>query len=103
MSGLDADGVRFTWGGGQTGLSPFEMGQLLALGTDLRVKFRLPLLQRGHCEAVVTIDEVEERPDGVKIGAGFSEIDDETRDAVQQWAADMSFLKKELRQATEKS
>jgi len=101
MSGLDSQGLRFTWGGGQTSLSPFEMGQMLSIGTELRIKFRLPLLQKGHCEALVTVDEVEERPDGVKLGASFSEIDDETRNAVQQYSEDMAFLKDELRKATE--
>ena len=101
MSGLDAEGLRFTWNGGNTGLSPFEMGQMLSLGTDLSIRFRLPLLQKGHCEAVVTISEVEERPDGVKLAAVFSEIEPEAHTAVQQYARDMAFLKKELRQATE--
>jgi anti-anti-sigma factor len=101
MSGLDGDGLRFTWNGGATGLSPFEMGQMLSLGTDLRIKFRLPLLQKGHCEARVTISEVEERPDGVKIGATFAEIDADTRSAVEQYAEDLAFLKSELRKATE--
>ena len=101
MSALDAEGLRFVWNGGSTNLSPFEMGQMLSLGTDLGVKFRLPLLQKGHCEAVVTVSEVEERADGVKLAATFSEIDPETREAVQQYASDMAFLKKELRQATE--
>ncbi len=102
MSALDSEGLRFTWNGGNTGLSPFEMGQMLSLGTDLNVKFRLPLLKKGHCEAVVTISEVEERPDGVKLVAGFSQIEPETLKAVQQYAADLAFLKKELRSATEK-
>ena len=101
MSGLDSQGLRFTWSGGQTSLSPFEMGQMLSIGTELRIKIRLPLLQKGHCEALVTVDEVEERPDGVKLGASFSEIDDETRNAVQQYSEDMAFLKDELRKATE--
>ena len=100
MSALDADTLHFTWNGGNTGMSPFEMGQMLALGTDLNVKFRLPLLQKGHCEAKVTVSELEERPDGVKLGARFVEIEPETRQAVQQYAADLAFLKKELRQAT---
>ena len=101
MSALDSEGLRFTWNGGQTGLTPFEMGQMLALGTELNVKFRLPLLQKGHCEAVVTVSELEERPDGVKLAATFSEIEPETRQAVQQYAADLAFLKKELRNATQ--
>jgi anti-anti-sigma factor len=102
MSALDTEGLRFTWNGGNSGLSPFEMGQMLSLGTDLTVKFRLPLLQKGHCEAVVTVSEVEERPDGIKLAATFSEIDPETLSAVKQYAADIAFLKKELRSATEK-
>jgi len=100
MSALDAESLRFTWNGGNTGLTPFEMGQMLSLGTDLTVKFRLPLLQKGHCEAVVTVSEVEERPDGVKLAATFSEIEPETLNAVKQYASDMAFLKKELRSAT---
>ena len=102
MSALDTEGLRFTWNGGNTGLTPFEMGQMLSLGTDLTVKFRLPLLQKGHCEAVVTVNEVEERPDGVKMAASFSQIEPETLAAVKQYASDMAFLKKELRSATEK-
>jgi anti-anti-sigma factor len=102
MSALDSEGLRFTWNGGNTGLTPFEMGQMLSLGTDLGVKFRLPLLKKGHCEAVVTVSEVEERPDGVKLAAGFSQIEPETLAAVKQYAADMAYLKRELRSATEK-
>ncbi len=101
MSALDAEGLRFVWNGGTTGLTPFEMGQMLSLGTELDVKFRLPLLQRGHCEAVVTIQEVEERPDGVKLRTSFSELDKETQNAIAQYAKDMAYLKKELRKATE--
>ena len=102
MAGLDSEHLRFTWNGGNTGLTPFEMGQMLSLGTDLSVKFRLPLLKKGHCEAVIMVSEVEERPDGVKLAATFAEIEPETLSAVKQYASDMAYLKKELRSATEK-
>ncbi len=101
MSDLSGEGLRFTWSGGQTGLSPFEMAQFLAIGTDLGVKFRLPLLQKGHCEAVVTVTDVDERDDSVKIGTTFKDVDDETADAIEQYAKDMAFLKTELKKATE--
>lgn len=101
MAGLDEKGLRFTWNGGKTDLSPFEMGQMLAVGTELLVKFRLPLLQRGYCEATVAVAFLEERSDGVKVGCTFGEIDDETRSAVKQYAEDMAFLKEELRRATD--
>jgi anti-anti-sigma factor len=102
MSGLDASALRFTWTGGSTEFSPFQMAQLLALGTEWKVKFRLPLLKRGYCEAVCVVREVEERPDGVKVTATFKSIDATTRDAINQYASDLAFLKDELRKATDK-
>jgi anti-anti-sigma factor len=97
MSTLDAGGLSFTWGGGKTGMSPFEMGQLLALGTELDVKFRLPLLRKGQVAARVTVTEIEERPDGVKVAAEFDDdVDEETRQAIRQYADDIAYLKKEL-------
>jgi len=101
MSRLDENGLAFTWNGGNTDLSAFDMGQMLAIGTKLKVKFRLPLLQRGYCEAIVETDILEERPEGVKVGGLFREIDEETRDSVRQYSQDMEFLKDELRKATE--
>lgn len=100
MASLDERGLHFTWNGGDTGLEPFAMGQLLAIGTELRLKFRLPLFMQGFCEAVGTVSEIEERSDGVKVGASFTKIDDKVLDAVRQYAKDLKFLRDELRKAT---
>jgi anti-anti-sigma factor len=102
MAALDSKGLRFTWNGGGTGLSPFAMSQFLAIGTDWRVKFRLPLLMKGYSEVVCTISEVEERPEGVKIGAIFKTIDAATKNAIAQYANDMAFLKDELKKTTDR-
>jgi anti-anti-sigma factor len=101
MAALDPTGLRFTWTGGSTGLSPFAMGQLVAIGTEWKVKFQMPMYKRGWCEATCVVREVEERADGVKVGAAFSRIDDATRDAIRQYASDMAFLKDELKKATD--
>lgn len=100
MASLDENGLRFTWAAGD--LQPFAMGQLLAIGTELKIKFRLPLFKPGFCEALATVSEIEERADSVKVGAAFSKIDDATQQAVKQYAADLAFLKDELRKATGK-
>lgn len=102
MSSLDDKSLRFTWNGGGTGLTPFAMGQFLAIGTDWRVKFRLPLLMKGYSEAVCTISEVEERPEGVKIGATFKTIDESTRKSIKQYANDMAYLKDELKRTKDR-
>ncbi len=100
MASLTPECLSFTWKGGNTGLSAFEMGQLLAVGTDWSVKFRLPLLQRGYCEAKVEITEMEERSEGIKAQCNFKEIDDKTTEAIGQYATDLSFLRDELKKAT---
>lgn len=93
---LDDDGLHFFWNGGRTGLSPFVMGQMLALGTELELKFRLPLLQKGFCASAATVTEIAERPDGVEVGATFLDMEPSARRAVKQYVADIRFLKDEL-------
>ena len=100
MAALSEDGVAFTWNGGKTDMTPWRMGQMLAIGSGVNVKFRLPLLQRGYCEAKVEIESLEERAEGVKVCARFQDIDDQTREAVRQYSEDMAFLKQELKKAT---
>jgi anti-anti-sigma factor len=100
MASLDDRGLHFTWTGADTALDPFAMGQLLAIGTELKVKFRLPLFKQGYCEALGAISEIEERTDGVKVGVTFTKIDDKTLEAVRQYAKDLKFLRDELRKAT---
>lgn len=101
MAALSPDGLSFTWSGGKTDLTAFDMSQMLAVGTELSAKFRLPKFSRGYYEGTVVVEMLEERPDSVKVGCTFSGIDDETRAAVEQYAEDMAFLKEELRKATE--
>ena len=67
---------------------------------EIKIKFRLPMFKPGWCEALATVSEVEERTDGVKVGAAFSKIDEKTQAAVKQYSADLAFLKDELRKAT---
>ena len=74
MASLDETGLSFTWSGGTSGLSPFEMGQLLAIGTQWKLKFRLPLLKKGYCEATATAKEVEERADIPRYCRGVVEV-----------------------------
>lgn len=96
MASVDETGVSFHWNGGETGLAPFAMAQLLSMGTRWRCKFRLPLLQKGFLEAAGVISEISERADGVKVAVRFQELDDATNKALKQYAEDMRNLKKEL-------
>jgi len=101
MSALDANGLRFTWDGGQTGLEPERMKEMLAPGTELKVRFRLPFLQRRFSDAVVTVNEADAREESIRISTEFTEIEAKTLEAVEQYVTDMAYLRKETRRAKE--
>jgi len=101
MSALNEEGVRFTWDGGTSGLTSFEMGQMLALGTGLNVKFRLPLSPTRYCEAVVEVTRTEERPDGVKVEAAFREVQPQMHEVIRRHSEALAFLKRELKRSAE--
>ncbi len=101
MSSIDVNGLRFTWNGGSTGLTPFSMGQFLALGTEWRLKFRLPMMAKGYREVVAKITEVEERPEGLKVGSTFKQLDATTRGEIEGYVQDLAYLKDELKRATD--
>jgi len=102
MSSIDVHGLRFTWNGGSTGLTPFAMGQFLALGTEWRLKFRLPMMAKGYKEVVASITDVEERPEGLKVGSTFKQMDNATRDEITNYVKDLAYLKDELKRATDR-
>lgn len=96
MIDVTLDGLEFTWNGGQTGLDPFDMGQMLAIGTEWRARFPLPMYQRGFCESTMTIKSVEERVDGVRISASFKNLDPNVRTAIARYRDDMATLRDEV-------
>jgi hypothetical protein len=100
MLSIDGNGLAFKWDGNETKLDAFAMGQLLAIGTELKIKFRMPMYQQAFVEALATVAEIEEREDGIKVGAAFSKIEKDALAAVKQYASDMKFLKEELKKAT---
>jgi anti-anti-sigma factor len=68
---LKRGGLHFLWNGNNTRLTPFEMGQLLALGTEIRVKVGSAAPEAEPHQAVVRIVEVREHTDGVELAAVF--------------------------------
>jgi anti-anti-sigma factor len=102
MLSIDGHGLAFTWDGNDTKLEPFAMGQLLSIGTEIKIKFRMPMYQQAFIEALATVAEIEERDDGVRVGAAFTKIEKDALAAVKQYASDLKFLKDELKKATGK-
>jgi anti-anti-sigma factor len=100
VSSLKEDGMTFTWDGGSTQFAGEKMLAFIAAGTEWKVKFRLPLLKNKLSEATIRVDGVAEQEGGIKVDATFSSIDAKVLEAVQQHVQDMSYIKKELKEAT---
>ncbi len=96
MGSVDEHGLSFSWNGGETGLTPFAMAQLLAMGTRWELKFRLPMLQKGFLKAHGVVSEISERNDGVRVSMRFQDVEAETAKALKLYAEEMRNLKKEL-------
>ena len=79
------------------------MAAMLAPGTEIDIKFRVPLLQKGHQEGTVIVADVQGGDEGVSVATEFKKLDNATQTAVQKYAEDIAFLKSELRDATNES
>lgn len=101
MLAVDSDGLRFAWDGGASALQGSRMVEFLAPGTELQIKFRLPLFEKGRSEARVMVQKSDVEGGVCHVEASFTEIHASTLEAVEQYAKDMAYLKQELRQATD--
>lgn len=100
---LDVDAIQFEWNAGRSGLTNDDLTKLLEPGTELRLKFKIPLAKKDHFELTGRVDQSElpRRGIGIRVRARFDQVGDVDRRALAQFVNDMRFLKNELRQATE--
>ncbi|KAA3610789.1 MAG: anti-sigma factor antagonist [Planctomycetota bacterium] len=97
---LDVEGITFSWDGRGSRFSEEAMKSLLASGTELEVKFRLPLYSKATyyvSAAEVAALDVEEGT--ARVRARFLGLEDEAATAVRQYVADMTLLREEIQQA----
>jgi len=99
---VDEHGLDFIVGGGETKVDVRSAASVLATGSSLAVKFRLPLYKRHNFfEIPSVVDSSTTSKEGtLQVRARFAEIKDEDRNAIRQFSEDMRFLKNQLREAT---
>ncbi|MCB9868340.1 MAG: STAS domain-containing protein [Planctomycetes bacterium] len=99
MSSVDSERVRFLWSGEKLGISADQGKQLFYPGSELHLKFQVKMFKKGHFEVTAAVDDVEvASDDNLRITAAFKKIKPREREALAQFAADMDFLKRQIRE-----
>ena len=95
MCNVNGERLQFTWSGDRHGLSP-DQAKKLFKDKAVTLKFQVKLSKKGHFEVEANVTEALANEDGVKVTASYRDIPDNDRDALNQFAADMEFLKRQL-------
>lgn len=98
----EEDSILFDWNAAGTKLTNDIVKKLLEPGTELRLKFKLPLAKKSDFMEVLARVESTTLPKqgtGIRVRAKFAKIDDDAKRAIAQFVQDMRFLKNELEKA----
>ena len=91
MAALEENGIKF--------FSPGDT-DLFSQGTELKVKFRLPLFRRAYYfDVPCKVRAAQAADEGVRVECDFGEIYPEDRRSISQFVRDMRLLKDEIQQA----
>ncbi|MCB9887095.1 MAG: STAS domain-containing protein [Planctomycetes bacterium] len=97
MLNVDGARVHFVWSGKKAGISADQAKQLFFAGGDVHLKFQVKMIKRSFFELGAVVDTTEPSgDDAIRVTAKFTKISEADRGALQQFAADMAFLKNQL-------
>ena len=89
MAALEEDGMTLTLPAANVDLP---------VGSDIKLKFRLPLFMKSHYfDAGATVVEAIRSGESLKIKCSFTNMDDENRSSISQFVQEMKFLREEAR------
>jgi len=97
MLNVDAQRLQFSWSGTKNGLTPDQTTQLFVKGSDLTAKFQVKLFKKGFFELDCRIADCTRIDDEtVKVTLAYKELSAADASALQQFAEDMEFLKRQI-------
>lgn len=101
---IEEDSLEFQWNAGKTNLSNDDVRKLLEPGTQLRLKFKLPLAKKLdfiEVRARVESAELPKKGTGIRAKTRITEfLKESDRKSLQEFVQDMRYLKNELKKAT---
>lgn len=97
MLNVDATRLQFSWSGTKNGLTPDQTGQLFVKGSPLSAKFQVKLFKKGYFELACRVVDCSKMDDeSVKVTLSYEQLSSSDASALQQFAEDMEFLKRQI-------
>ena len=97
MLNVDAERLQFGWSGTKNGLTTDQTMQLFVKGSAMTVKFQVKLFKKGYFElACRVVDCVKIDEETVKVTLSYEQLGSADTSALQQFAEDMEFLKRQI-------
>lgn len=97
MLNVNVERLQFSWSGSKNGLNADQASQLFVKGSDLAAKFQVKLFKKGYFDLDCTVTDCT-RIDNetVKVTLAYKELSAADSAALQQFAEDMEFLKRQI-------
>jgi hypothetical protein len=98
---FDESTAEVVWDFGKTKLKDGDVQELLTPGTDMRIKFRIPMFSKEYFEIDSAVREA--KISGKQVAhfiVRFTRVEKEVADRLAQFLKDMRFLKDTLREET---
>ena len=97
MANVDGNRLQFVWSGERSGISDDQAKQLFFADSDLKLKFQVKLIKKGFFEILAKVRDVRSTDDGsIRVTAAYDKISEGDQAALEQFAADMDYLKRQL-------
>lgn len=97
MANVDGQKLQFLWNGSKAGISADQAKQLFFGGSELHLKFQVKLIKKSYFEVKAEVTDVTSAEDeGIRVTARFEKVKPADQTALNQFAADMAFLKNQL-------
>jgi hypothetical protein len=97
MSNVDGRRAQFTWNGSKHGINADQARTLFFKDSDLALKFQVKMIKKSFFELTGKVSDTEKVDDGgVRVTVAFTRIADADQQALDRFAEDMSFLKRQL-------
>lgn len=97
MANVDGQKLQFTWPCGKAGMSAEKAETLFYNDSEVHLKFQVKLIKKSYFEVVGVVSQAEAVDDEtIRVTASYKKISTADQTALNTFAEDMAFLKKQL-------
>ena len=97
MANVDGHKAQFSWNGSKNGVNVDQARQLFFKDGEVHLKFQVKMIKKSFFDVVGKVAAADPTGDGgVRVTVAFTNVSEGDRTALDQFAEDMAFLKRQL-------